>query len=162
MIRYQKRQVLTEMPRNGSSVGGAAALAFKEQWQLAGSHETRAWSRLQVFYITRQNPVAPLGFLGRSPWRILPVTPFRIRSLGEIEIPECRGDEFSGMVVDADHSSAFRFQLLGRVVEFFKGLRQCVLIVQRSTHLVAAHAVDIQQSSEPNRLFIDAHMVPFV
>src|ERR1017187_1584770 len=118
------------MPGNGGSIAGALELALIKQRQLACGHEAYAGTRLGMFHITGQNTVTPFGLLRRAPRWFLPFVPFWICTLGEIQVPECSGDKFGRMVVDADDPAAFGFQLLGRMVEFFKCLRQRAFIVE--------------------------------
>src|ERR1035438_10217461 len=118
------------MTRDGGSIAGATELTLVKQGQLARGHETYAGTRLGVFHITGQNAVAPFRFLRCAPRRFLPLAPFGICALREIQIPECCGDKFGWMVVDADDPAAFGFQLPGCMVEFFKCLWQRAFIVE--------------------------------
>ncbi len=66
------------------------------------------------------------------------------------------------MVVDADRSAAFRFQEVRGVIELLEGLGQRGFLFQGSAELILSHAIDIEHSAEPDRLFADSHVVAFI
>src|SRR5215472_1489919 len=115
-----------------------------------------------MLHVPGQNPITTLGLLRSPARRLLPRASFRIRALGEIEIPKSRGDEFGRMVVNADRSAAFVFQLCCSAIECVECLSQLGLVVQRGAYLVSAHLEDVQHSAKPERLVVDSDVLPFV
>src|SRR5262249_5011388 len=113
--------------------------------------------------VVAKNSVALLRNRRGKQMRPYPILAFASSAAREVDrVPELGSDKFSGMKIRADHAPCASCQLFRGQIELAQNLGVPFFVIEVRANLVSSHVEDVEQSTVPERLLIQADMRTFI